>query len=328
MVCAVLAVEPPADEPVAPEYSDPEPYTQPGAQALATEEEPASEECDEASFFLDQGLTEEAREILENVMIAFPGHQRASELMARLEALESGGGATSTTEETDTGAMPVPAVDPVDEAPAERDAFDLAAELAGEIDGLADAPAATSSDDDFQYSVEEVFAEFKKGLEKVVKPEDVDTHYDLGIAYKEMGLIDDALGEFDVARKGCAGTKREVDCITMTGMLHGMRGDYAEAVKAFKEGLASEHAKDEVAKALGFELAAAYEGMGEHGKALYHYQRVAKLDPKYRDAAAQVSRLAASVEPEEDPIAPAKKAPAAVPAASASAPKARKVGYV
>ena len=45
---------------------------------------------------------------------------------------------------------------------------------------------------DFQYSVEEVFTEFKKGLEKVVKPEDVDTHYDLGIAYKEMGLLDDA----------------------------------------------------------------------------------------------------------------------------------------
>jgi pilus assembly protein FimV len=162
----------------------------------------------------------------------------------------------------------------------------------------------------------------------VVKPEDVDTHYDLGIAYKEMGLIDDALGEFDVARKGCVGTKRELDCITMIGMLHGMRGEHAEAVKVFKEGLASEHAKDEVGKALGFELALAYEAMGENGKALYHYQRVAKLDPKYRDVAAQVSRLAASAAPEDDPIAPPKRAPAAVPAASASAPKARKVGYV
>jgi pilus assembly protein FimV len=328
MVNAVLAVEPPADEPVAPEYSEAEPYTQPGAEALSSDEEPASEECDEASFFLDQGLTEEAREILENVMIAFPGHRRAAELMARLEEIEAGGGATSSTEETDTSTMAVPAVEPMEDAPAERDAFDLAAELAGEIDSLADTPAAAPSDDEFQYSVEEVFAEFKKGLEKVVKPEDVDTHYDLGIAYKEMGLIDDALGEFDVARKGCVGTKRELDCITMIGMLHVMRGEHLEAVKAFKEGLASEHAKDEVAKALGFELALAYEGMGEHGKALYHYQRVAKLDPKYRDASSQVSRLAASVTPEEDPISPAKKAPAAVPAASASAPKARKVGYV
>jgi pilus assembly protein FimV len=335
MVGAVLAVETSADEPVAQDYAEPEASEQSYEEPAASEEEPASEECDEASFFLDQGLTEEAREILETVMIAFPGHQRAAELMARLEALESGDGTTPTTEETDTATVQVPGVDPVD-APAERDAFDLAAELAGDLDGLADSsPAPSSSDDDFQYSVEEVFAEFKKGLEKVVKPEDVDTHYDLGIAYKEMGLSDDALGEFAVARKGCMGTKRELDCITMIGMLHGMRGEHAEAVKAFKEGLASEHSKDDVAKALGFELALAYEAMGENGKALYHYQRVAKADPKYRDVSAQVERLAAEVSPEDDPIAAPKGkppggggSPPAAAAASAGAPKARKVGYV
>jgi tetratricopeptide (TPR) repeat protein len=335
MVGAVLAVETPADEPVAQDYAEPEASAQSYEEQAASGEEPASEECDEASFFLDQGLTEEAREILENVMIAFPGHQRAAELMARLEALESG--AAPAAEEADTSSMHVPAVEPVD-APAERDAFDLAAELAGDLDGLVDAsPAPSSSDDDFQYSVEEVFAEFKKGLEKVVKPEDVDTHYDLGIAYKEMGLTDDALGEFAVARKGCVGTKRELDCITMSGMLYGMRGEHAEAVKVFKEGLASEHAKDEVAKALGFELALAYEAMGENGKALYHYQRVAKLDPKYRDVSSQVERLSAEVSPEDDPIATAAPkgkppggggSPPTAAAANAGAPKARKVGYV
>ncbi|WP_224243989.1 tetratricopeptide repeat protein [Hyalangium gracile] len=334
VVGAVLGVEAepeaPVDESFATDYSEPEAVTHPteAVASSAPEEEPASEECDEASFFLDQGLTEEAREILETVMIAFPGHARASELMARLEALEAGGGATSTTEETEAEPASVPSVEPMGEAPAESSAFDLAAELAEDFGGLADeTPAPTSSDDDFQYSVEEVFAEFKKGLEKVVKPEDVDTHYDLGIAYKEMGLSDDALGEFAVARKGCAGTKRELDCITMIGMLHGMRGEHAEAVKVFKEGLSSEHAKDEAAKALGFELATAYEAMGEQGKALYHYQRVAKLDPKYRDVSAQVARLA-GVEPEDDPPNPPVAAPPPRAAASAGAPKARKVGYV
>ncbi|MBN1209282.1 MAG: tetratricopeptide repeat protein, partial [Myxococcaceae bacterium] len=318
----VVGVEDAPDESL---VSEAEPYAEP-MQDGGFEEEPASEECDEASFFLDQGLTEEAREILENVMIAFPEHRRAGELMARLEALEAGG--TPTTEETGAGVAAVPTVEPVMDAPAETSAFDLAAELAGDFDGLAvEAPAPTSSDDDFQYSVEEVFAEFKKGLEKVVKPEDVDTHYDLGIAYKEMGLIDDALGEFAVARKGCVGTKRELDCITMTGMLHGMRGEHTEAVKVYKEGLTSEHAKDEAAKALGFELALAYEAMGENGKALYHYQRVARLDPKYRDVSAQISRLS-GVEPEDDPPTPAAAAPPPRASASVGAPKARKVGYV
>ena len=58
-----------------------------------------------------------------------------------------------------------------------------------------------------------------------MKPEDVETHYDLGIAYKEMGLIDDAIGEFEVARQGCVGKKKEVDCLTMMAMLQGMKGD-------------------------------------------------------------------------------------------------------
>ncbi|MFP2912016.1 hypothetical protein ACLESD_44740, partial [Pyxidicoccus sp. 3LFB2] len=310
-------------------------------EALADEEEPAAEECDEASFFLDQGLLEEAREILETVAIAFPGHARASELMARLEAMEAGGGVEA--EEAPAEPVAVPHVQPVldTEATGERDAFDLAAELAGEIDNLSDDTAAAApAEEDFQYSVEEVFSEFKKGLAKVVKPEDVDTHYDLGIAYKEMGLLDDALHEFDVARQGCVGTKRELDCITMGGMLQLMRGDAGAAVALFREGLGSELATGEPAKALSFELAAAYEALGEPGKALFHYQRVAGMDAKYRDVGSHMSRLSASVEPEEDPLpsrsangakasgsaAPAAAVAPTLPAAGAS--KARKVGYL
>jgi tetratricopeptide (TPR) repeat protein len=311
--------------------------------ASEPEEEPAAEECDEAAFFLDQGLLEEAREILETVTIAFPGHARATELMERLEALEASGGVPP--EEEPPEPVSVPTVLPVTEPTGERDAFDLAAELAGEIDNLGDdTAAAPAAEEDFQYSVEEVFSEFKKGLAKVVKPEDVDTHYDLGIAYKEMGLLDDALHEFEVARQGSMGSKRELDCLTMMGMLHLLRGDGASAVATFREGLASPHATGEAAKALGFELATAWEAHGEPGKALHHYQRVAAMDAKYRDVSSQVSRLSASTSPEDDPLpmpapvatangtkSPGGGAAAAVanpPVPAAGAPKARKVGYV
>ncbi len=341
-----VAYEEPAVEPEA----EPEVEPEPEVEAAADEEEPAAEECDEASFFLDQGLLEEAREILETVMIAFPGHARAAELMERLEAAEAGGGA----EQEDAAAEPaqIPSVQPVtdgyedaEETTGERDAFDLAAELAGEIDNFGDDAGASAlpAEEDFQYSVEEVFSEFKKSLAKVVKPEDVDTHYDLGIAYKEMGLLDDALHEFDVARQGSAGGKRELDCITMMGMLQLLRGDASAAVEAFREGLGNPHATGEAAKALGFELAVAYEAQGEAGKALFHYQRVAAMDGKYRDVAGHVSRLAASVEPVEDPLptpsgngakatssppAPAGAAAPTTPISAAGASKARKVGYL
>ncbi|RKH64320.1 type IV pili formation protein SgmX [Corallococcus llansteffanensis] len=328
-------------------YSEPEPEETPEPEALEDtpepepesepEDEPAAEECDEASFFLDQGLLEEAREILETIAIAFPGHVRAGELMARLEEMEAGGGAAPEAE-APVEPLSVPSVQPVtegfhDEASGERDAFDLAAELAGEIDDLGgDSLAAVPpADEDFQYSVDEVFAEFKKGLAKVVKPEDVDTHYDLGIAYKEMGLLDDAVHEFEVARQGSVGTKRELDCLTMIGMLHTLRGRPDESVEVFKEGLANVLAVGEVAKALGFELASAYDALNEPGKALFHFQRVAAMDAKYRDVGSQVTRLAAVTEPEDDPLPRAgSSVPAAAPTPvpAAGAPKARKVGYV
>jgi hypothetical protein len=89
--------------------------------------------------------------------------------------------------------------------------------------------------------VEEVFSEFKKGLERVVQRSDVDTHYDLGIAYKEMGLLDDGLRMLEVARQGCQGLPKEVDCLTMVALLQGMKADWPRAVAAYRDALASPH---------------------------------------------------------------------------------------
>lgn len=277
------------------------------------EEEPASEECDEATFFIEQGLFDEAREILETVLIAYPEHQRAAALLAQVEAGQG-------------GAVPPPPAPNAEANGEARDAFDLAQELADELGDFgqeaAAAPAA-SGGDDYQVSVEEVFAEFKKGLEKVVKPEDVDTHYDLGIAYKEMGLIDDAVSEFTIARKGCIGKKKEVDCLTMCGLLQVMKGDFPMAVDAFMQALTSEHSTGEVEKATRFELAVAYEGAGRPGRALAEYLKVHAVDPAYREVAAHVERLSAVAVPEDEPPPD--------PPASAGGRKggpSRKVGYV
>ena len=280
------------------------------------EDEPAGEECDEATFFVEQGLYEEAREILETVLIAYPDHRRAAQLMARVEAEEAQGSAPAASEdaaEASTGES--------------RDAFDLAQELANELGGFGgkeaggDRGATTAGGDEYQVSVEEVFAEFKKGLEKVVKPEDVDTHYDLGVAYKEMGLIDDAVGEFSIARKGCLGKRKEIDCLSMIGMLQVHRGDFTAAIDAYQQGLMSEHAKGDVEKSLRYELAAAYEGSSQAGRALGQFLKVQALDGHYREVASNVERLSAIAVPEDDAPLPPKAAP---PRPGGG----RKVGYV
>ena len=284
------------------------------------EDEPAGEECDEATFFVEQSLYEEAREILETVLIAYPDHRRAAELLARVEAEEAGGAAPAAAE--------APAGNGAEEG---RDAFDLAAELANELGDFGEeqgdageAAGSSGGSDEYQVSVEEVFAEFKKGLEKVVKPEDVDTHYDLGVAYKEMGLIDDAIGEFSIARKGCLGKRKEIDCLSMIGMLQVQRGEVVPAIDAYQQGLASEHAKGDVEKSLRYELGAAYEAANQSGRALGQYLKVLEIDGAYRDIASNVERLSALTVPEDEAPPPPK--PPQGPRGGGSG--GRKVGYV
>jgi pilus assembly protein FimV len=326
----------PAPRPVeadADGFSERPAYTQ-EQPALAAEEaveappedEPAGEECDEATFFIEQGLFDEAREILETVLIAYPDHQRAAQLLSQVEQGQAAQvtGGPSSDEEPSTG--------PQHANGEARSAFDLAAELANELGelGSEEAPQASSAGGgDYQVSVEEVFAEFKKGLEKVVKPEDVETHYDLGIAYKEMGLADDAISEFTIARKGCIGKKKEVDCLTMVGLLQILKGDYPMAIEAFQQALASEHSVGDVEKATRYELGAAFEGAGNAGRALAQFQRVQAIDPHFRDVAAYVARLSAIAVPEEDPPPSGGPAPRkGGPGGSGGGAPSRKVGYV
>ncbi|MFO0594170.1 MAG: tetratricopeptide repeat protein [Myxococcaceae bacterium] len=319
------APEPVVEEEEPPTSTTPVPEAPPDelppeeAVVAPPDDEPASEECDEATFFVEQGLYDEAREILETVLIAYPDHQRAAQLMARIESDSAGGPAAPTGESE--------AVSSGNGAEEGRDAFDLAAELANELGDLGgeesggDPGATTAGGDEYQVSVEEVFAEFKKGLEKVVKPEDVDTHYDLGVAYKEMGLVDDAIGEFSIARKGCLGKRKEIDCLSMIGMLQLGRGEFNAAIDAYQQALASEHARGDVEKSVRYELAAAYEAANQAGRALNQYLKVQALDGAYRDVAAAVERLSAIAVPEDDAPPPPKPQP---PRGGGG----RKVGYV
>ena len=154
-----------------------------------------------------------------------------------------------------------------------------------------------------------------------MKAEDADTHYDLGIAYKEMGLLDDAVHEFETALGG-NDRRKEVDCLTMIGLCRMQKGEGAEAVKAFRRALGSDHLTKDAAKAIHYDLAAAYEAAGEQEAALYYFQRVAKADPAFRDAGKRAAALGGGPgrPPAEDVRAAQARQAARPPAAPRPAP--------
>jgi tetratricopeptide (TPR) repeat protein len=279
-----------------------------------------SDELEEAEFFLQQGLLGAAKDALRSLLASHPGHPVLEARLAEVER-RAGRGAPATRP------PPVPA--PRETAPlaisGADESFDIARELADELGG--DAPPA--QEEEFQYSVEDVFAQFKKGIEQTVRPEDSATHYDLGIAYKEMALLDDAVHEFEVALQG-ADKRRSIDCLSMIGLCRMAKGEHREAIRAYRRALASDALTKEAARAVQYELGAAHEAAGEAEVGLWFLQRVAKLDPAFRDVAERIRALGGG--PGRPPADASRGArPAPTPPSPAKAPAAgakKNIGYL
>ncbi len=253
------------------------------AARWCSEEDPA--ELAEAEFFLDRELIDEAAEALAGLrsMLASRPDLRGQveRLERRLAELRAGRGSDPSSAEA---SPPMPAVLPSSSV----GGFDLAADLEEEVSRNGEVEI---SQEDFQYSVEDVLSEFKRGIERVVRPEDVETHYDLGIAYKEMGLMDEAISEFEIALRGAEGKPKEADCLGLLGACRAAKGDYGKALAAYGRAVKLKTLRPEGRLNLYFEIGSAREASGDLTGALEAYQQVAKVDPEYRDVSAAVERL-------------------------------------
>lgn len=154
--------------------------------------------------------------------------------------------------------------------------FELASKLAEAVDEAVDKESRQEGSD--VLDVEQVFAQFKRGVEQQVAREDTDTHFDLGIAYKEMGLLTDAIGEFTLCTDD---PRRECMAYTMIGLCHVERGDLSAAITAYRRGLEADQRSEREEIGLHFELGRSQEGLRDFAGALASYRTVKARDPKF-----------------------------------------------
>jgi tetratricopeptide (TPR) repeat protein len=170
--------------------------------------------------------------------------------------------------------------------------FNLAAELEKELEEE-EAPAAPLLEGSGEeVSLEQIFREFKRGVEQQLSPEDYETHYNLGIAYKEMGLTDEAIGEFQIAAKDPA---RAVECCSMLGLCFVEKGLAPLAIQWFQKGLESPAIKDEERWGMQYDLASLHEQTGDASRAYELYLRIYGQNSHYRDVIARVKTLESSL---------------------------------
>jgi tetratricopeptide (TPR) repeat protein len=134
----------------------------------------------------------------------------------------------------------------------------------------------------------DMLEKFKAGVAANVDDEDFDSHYDLGIAYREMGLIDEAVAEFQKALRGSAQRLRAYEAL---GQCFIDRGEYDVAITTLSRAVREPGLEDEdligVLYLLGF---ASEEGKKPRDAAAY-YQRVFAVDIDFRDVSKRLKHM-------------------------------------
>jgi tetratricopeptide (TPR) repeat protein len=166
--------------------------------------------------------------------------------------------------------------------PADAGTHEAAPGKAGE--GLTPIPAKKRQ----PYDIDGQFNDFKKGVDKQLDKGDTEAHYNLGIAYKEMGLFDAAIAEFQAAS---IDPQRRIDSLTLVGVCFRDMGSCTKAEEVFTDTLLMQGLTGEEKVSLNYELAFLYEKIGREEDALRLYRQVRAETPGFRDAAKRITLL-------------------------------------
>ena len=129
---------------------------------------------------------------------------------------------------------------------------------------------------------------FKQGVADNVEEEDYDSHYDLGVAYKEMGLLDEAIAEF---QKALRGTNHRTRAYEALGQCFMEKEHFAVAATILQSALAEPSSNDASLVGVLYLLGLSHEALNKPAEALAAYQRVFAVEINFRDVAQRIKAL-------------------------------------
>ena len=225
-----------------------------------------AQELESVDFYIAQGYADIAVDTLDLLERQFGEHEDIRRRREQLEILAAGG--TLLVE-------PEPGFEV--SAPAPQSVVMNAAEA-----GNGHAKSAQVIDP----GLAEIFEEYRVSAEAGTQGNgDYETHYNLGLAYQEMDLFEEALEEFQIAIGLCSpddGTPRYIQCCNLLGQCFMQQNVPQLAVKWFIQGLGAPNTTDDERQALRFDLAAAYERAGDLDRAKDLFTEIYGVNVSYR----------------------------------------------
>src|SRR5437879_493266 len=135
----------------------------------------------------------------------------------------------------------------------------------------------------------EMLTRFRQGIEENIDEADFQSHYDLGIAFKEMGLLDEAIAELQKALRAPEGKLRVSEAL---GACFLEKGAYVVAESILRRALDLPSSGDQERLGILYWLARALEGQGKRVEARDLYGRVFAVDIRFMDVGERVKALA------------------------------------
>lgn len=260
-----------------------------GLEEMATEMEQPSqpgeiarpqaldEELQEAKFFLQQGMVPEARAILQRILLRDPENPVAKDHLAIIERAEE----TRAREERPRADVKKTSFFRVTDAEAPQGEFvDLAGELSEELGREADILPPN-----LEPEVQSLLHQLDQGIRNQLDVTDYETHYNLGIAYRDLELYDKAIEQFRLAANDAT---YRVRCASFMGLCYLAKGEPERSVEELLKGLAATEAGTEARWGVLYDLATAYEALGNARKALEALLTIHSEAPKFRDIRVRV----------------------------------------
>jgi tetratricopeptide (TPR) repeat protein len=226
-------------------------------------------EVDSIKFYIDSGYLELADKAIGELRIEFGDRPEIDELVAHLE----GQAAASETAEREIASAPAEVAEPP-------------AKVATNGNHVAHGSG---------FGIDDLRSEL--GIDEVdsTNDADYDTHYHTAVAYQEMGLLDEAIREFQDAVglvQPSDPTRRFFHCANLLGHCFMQKSMPKHALTWYQRALETPGLGDEEKQGIWYELALAYEAEGDLDSAGRYFEQVYAENIDFRDVSERVKNIA------------------------------------
>jgi tetratricopeptide (TPR) repeat protein len=255
--------------------------------------------------YYDTGQRQEAFDILEKILDIAPDKQqfrrRMRELFPEFQEAEK-----STYSDLLITSRP-PTGDDLAVGTGDGDFFDLGAELSAEVaDDISTfsapgvEPAAhTGETTDNDIGVEKVFAVLKQTMREGATAENADDidqlkfHYNLAVAYRKLGMYDQAIEESQISLDAPA-YRRQL--LLLRGQVFRELGNLKESLSQLQQGIRERGLNRKDFLALKYELGLTLLELNDVSRAQEAFREVYSIDPEFQEVATYIAKLDAGAE--------------------------------